>query len=90
MTKDDHTLRSLSKIKHKQWELYVISRIIHRLDDPISNLSASSLCEDQMAREPSQISIFRSLACISKWMSRNTLKKIMKLGIRSDPEILLN
>ena len=26
--------RSLSKIQHKKFELYVISRIIHKLDDP--------------------------------------------------------
>jgi len=33
ITKIDYITRSLSKIKHKPWELYVISRIIHKLDD---------------------------------------------------------
>ena len=32
--KDDYILRSFSKIKHKSWELYVITRIVHLLDDP--------------------------------------------------------
>lgn len=34
MTKDEYLLRSFSKIKHKKWELFVITRIIHKLDDP--------------------------------------------------------
>ena len=33
MDKTDYILRSLSKIRHKKWELFVISRIIHKLDD---------------------------------------------------------
>tara|TARA_B110000263_G_C15243441_1_gene480532 strand:- start:287 stop:1207 length:921 start_codon:yes stop_codon:yes gene_type:complete len=31
---DEYTLNIFSKIKHKKWELYVITRIIHSLDDP--------------------------------------------------------
>ena len=31
---DDYTLNIFSKIKHKKWELYVITRIIHSLNDP--------------------------------------------------------
>ena len=34
ISKDDYILRSFSKIKHKSWELYVITRIVHLLDDP--------------------------------------------------------
>ena len=34
ITKIEYITKSLSKIKHKPWELYVISRIIHKLDDP--------------------------------------------------------
>ncbi|MEM9716733.1 MAG: AbaSI family restriction endonuclease [Pseudomonadota bacterium] len=30
-SKDDYVLRSLSKIKHKKWELFVISKIVHTL-----------------------------------------------------------
>lgn len=30
---DEYILRSLSKIRHKKWEYFVISRIIHQLDD---------------------------------------------------------
>jgi len=33
-TKDQYHLRNLSKIKHKPWELFVISRILHNLNDP--------------------------------------------------------
>jgi len=34
ISKDDYILRAFSKIQHKKWELYVITRIIHLLDDP--------------------------------------------------------
>ena len=34
MSKDDYILRSFAKIQHKKWELYVITRIIHSLNDP--------------------------------------------------------
>ena len=33
ISKENYILNNLSKIKHKKWELYVISRIIHLLDD---------------------------------------------------------
>jgi len=32
--KDEYILKSLSKLRHKKWELYGISRIIHKLNDP--------------------------------------------------------
>ena len=31
--KTDFILRSLAKIRHKRWEMFVVSRILHRLDD---------------------------------------------------------
>jgi len=34
LTKDEYVLNRLSKIRHKKWELFVITRIVHRLDDP--------------------------------------------------------
>lgn len=34
ISKDDYILRTFSKIQHKKWELYVITRIIHLLNDP--------------------------------------------------------
>ena len=34
MTKDEYLLRNFSKITHKKWELFVITRILHRLNDP--------------------------------------------------------
>lgn len=32
-SKEDYVLRSLAKIKHKRWELFILSRILHKLDD---------------------------------------------------------
>ena len=34
ISKDEYILRNFSKIQHKKWELYVIARIIHLLNDP--------------------------------------------------------
>jgi len=34
VSKDEYILRNFSKIKHKKWELFVITRIIHSLNDP--------------------------------------------------------
>jgi len=34
-SKDSYVLKSLSKIRHKSWELYVVSRILHILDGKI-------------------------------------------------------
>ena len=34
VSQDDYILRTFSKIQHKKWELYVITRIIHLLNDP--------------------------------------------------------
>jgi len=33
ISKDEYILRSLSKISHKKWEMFIISRILHGLDD---------------------------------------------------------
>ena len=33
MNKDDYLLKNISKISHKKWELYVITRILHLLND---------------------------------------------------------
>tara|TARA_B100001057_G_scaffold339401_1_gene340206 strand:- start:241 stop:1140 length:900 start_codon:yes stop_codon:yes gene_type:complete len=34
ITKDEYLLRNFSKIRHKKWELFVITRILHNLNDP--------------------------------------------------------
>ncbi|SVC10425.1 uncharacterized protein METZ01_LOCUS263279, partial [marine metagenome] len=34
ITKDEYILKSFSKLRNKKWELYVITRIIHLLNDP--------------------------------------------------------
>lgn len=47
LTKDSYILNSLSKIRHKSWELFVISRILHKLDDP----DVSFVCQ-QLVRRP--------------------------------------
>ena len=33
-SKDEYLLRSISKINHKKWELFVITRVLHLLNDP--------------------------------------------------------
>ena len=33
-SKNEYILRNFQKLKHKKWELFVITRIIHLLDDP--------------------------------------------------------
>ncbi|MCO7216802.1 MULTISPECIES: AbaSI family restriction endonuclease [unclassified Halomonas] len=35
LSKADYILRSLQKISHKRWELYIVSRIIHKIDDDV-------------------------------------------------------
>lgn len=44
---EQYILRSLSKISHKIWEYFVISRIIHKLDDP-----AIEFVTQQLVRRP--------------------------------------
>ena len=34
ISKDEYLLRNFSKITHKKWELFVITRILHLLNDP--------------------------------------------------------
>ena len=34
ITKDEYLLRNFSKITHKKWELFVITRVLHLLNDP--------------------------------------------------------
>jgi len=34
ISKDEYLLRNFSKITHKKWELFVITRILHNLNDP--------------------------------------------------------
>ena len=33
-SKDEYILRNFSKIQHKKWELYIITRIVHFINDP--------------------------------------------------------
>jgi len=35
MSKDDYILRSISKLRHKKWELYALTKIIHSIDRDI-------------------------------------------------------
>jgi hypothetical protein len=45
--KSEYIVRSLSKIKHKKWELYVVSRIVHLLDD----LEVEFVCQQQVRKK---------------------------------------
>ena len=56
ISKDDYLLRNISKIKHKKWELYIITRILHSLNDSeISNddfiFIFSNTFEDKIKRK---------------------------------------
>ena len=46
LTKTEYILRCLSKIRHKKWELFIISRIIHQLDEDIEFIT------QQLVRRP--------------------------------------
>lgn len=46
MNKYEYILRSISKIKHKEWELFVISRIVHRILD----LDIEFVCQQLVRR----------------------------------------
>ena len=49
-TKEQYILRSLSKIKHKKWELYIITRIIHLLDDLTIEFSCQQLIKSKTGK----------------------------------------
>lgn len=49
MTKDEYILRSLSKIKHKRWELFVVSRIVQALQ--MDDTDIEFVCQ-QLVRRP--------------------------------------
>jgi hypothetical protein len=49
MHKDDYILRSISKIPHKKWELFVVTRIVHAIIDKGSDLEF--VCQ-QLVRRP--------------------------------------
>jgi hypothetical protein len=49
MDKDDYILRSISKLPHKKWELFVVTRIVHAILDKASDLEF--VCQ-QLIRRP--------------------------------------
>ena len=51
-SKDDYILRSLSKISHKKWELFIVSRIIHNLDDPEIEFSCQQAIKTKKRDKP--------------------------------------
>ena len=53
MNKDEYILRSLSKIKHKKWELFIISRIIHQLND----FSVEFICQQLIRKQDGTIAL---------------------------------
>jgi len=45
MTKDEYLLRNISKISHKKWELYIVTRVLHFLnDDDIEYVCQQYIC----------------------------------------------
>ena len=51
-SKDDYILRSLSKISHKKWELFIVSRIIHNLEDPEIEFSCQQAIKTKKRDKP--------------------------------------
>lgn len=49
-TKDQYILRNFSKIKHKKWELYIITRVIHLLADPTIEFVCQQLVKSKTGR----------------------------------------
>ena len=50
ISKDEYILRNFSKIKHKKWELFVITRIIHLLNDPEIEFVCQQLIKPQSGK----------------------------------------
>ena len=50
ISKDEYILRTFSKIKHKKWELFVITRIIHLLEDPDIEFVCQQLIRTQKGK----------------------------------------
>jgi len=51
--KQDYIVASFSKLKHKKWELYVITRIFHKLDD----LDIDFVCQQPVLHQDGEIAL---------------------------------
>jgi len=50
VTKDQYILRNFSKIKHKKWELYIVTRVIHLLNDPTIEFVCQQLVKSKTGK----------------------------------------
>jgi len=58
MSKEDYITRSLSKLDFKRWELYVVTRIFHRLNDPEIEFVFQQPVRNSSTRNPYLVDLF--------------------------------
>ena len=58
ISKDDYLLRNISKIKHKKWELYIITRILHSLNDSEIEYTCQQFVKTKSGKGILQIFVF--------------------------------
>lgn len=58
MSKEDYITRSLSKLDFKRWELYVVTRIFHRLNDPEIEFVFQQPIRNSSNRNPYLVDLF--------------------------------
>jgi len=90
-SKDDYILRSLSKISHKKWELFIVSRIIHNLDDPEIEFSCQQAIRSKNERKPFFTDLcFPQLNLYLEIHEKYHLKKKQKLSDKHRKREILN
>lgn len=79
-SKSEYIISSFAKIKHKPWELYVITRIFHLLDD----LSIEFICQQPIKKKNGSISFvdmfFPQIDCYLEIDESHHLKAANKLN----------
>ena len=58
VSKEDYITRSLSNLDFKRWELYVVTRIFHRLNDPEIEFVFQQPIRNSSTRNPYLVDLF--------------------------------
>ena len=66
ISNDDYLLRNISKIKHKKWELYIITRILHLLNDQEIEYTCQQFVKTKSGKRYEIIDLILQLNCIMK------------------------
>ena len=75
ISNDDYLLRNISKIKHKKWELYIITRILHSLNDPDIEYTCQQFVKTKSGRRYLADICFPTLKLYYEIENFNTIKK---------------